>query len=803
VFANYLRVALRSLRKQKGYTAINVLGLAVGIAGALLVGLFLRGELAFDRFHEKAGRIHRMWVREDYGPDKVYENTVTPYVLGPTVAAEFPEVEHMTRFKTNDGTLRRGQDVFAENVVFVDAGFLDVFSFPLLGGDRATALARPDGVVLTDSAAARLFGASDPLGQPLTLRIRDEEREVVVTGVARVPASSGLRFDALVPFALAETGLIAERHLRQWHLVSPETYVLLREGASAAALEAKLPATIRAALGPDDEVLSYTAGFQPLLDIHLNPDLPEGIAAVRDPRTLWILAGIAALVLLIACINFTTLALGRSLERAREVGVRKALGARRAQLMRQFWGEAALLTLLALAVGVGLALLGLPLFSRLAEQPLAFRLDGGTAGLMAGAALVVALFAGAYPALVLSRFQPTEALRGRLRIGTGGGVQRGLVALQFALSIGLVASTFVMAQQLRYLQTKRLGYEPDRLVMLPNVIAAWDSLDALAPLQARLEAEPAVAAVTGVSFPLGAWGAAGYPDEAGAQRTLRFNVVAPDFLEAMRIPLVAGAGFADAPAAAARQAVVNRAYVEAFGLGDDPVGRPLPAPLERYAVAGVTGDFHFSSLHEAIEPAVLVTEGDSLVHAVSDIGFSSNPAMDVVVRLGPGPLPEAMAAVERALAEAAPAYPFEYEFVDEALDQLYREEARLGRIVSLAALLAVFVAALGLFGLAALTAAQRTKEIGVRRVLGASVRSIVGLLSKDLARLVVAGFVVAAPAAWWLMRGWLEAFAYRVDLGPGVFVAAGALALLVALAATAVHALRAASADPVRALRSE
>ncbi|HLA64576.1 MAG TPA: FtsX-like permease family protein, partial [Rhodothermales bacterium] len=461
-------------------------------------------------------------------------------------------------------------------------------------------------------------------------------------------------------------------------------------------------------------------------------------------------------------------------------------------------------TLVAVVAGLGLAFLGRPLFSTLAEQVIPFRLDGSTLLLLAGIGLVVALVAGAYPALVLSRFQPTETLRGRLRLGSGGGVQRGLVAVQFALSIGLVASTLVMASQLRYLQNEQLGYEPGRIVVMENVVAGSDSLEALAPFREALEAEPAVAAVTGAALPMGSWGQAGYEDrEGGPMHEFRFNAVAPDYLATMEIPLVEGPGFADAPSTAARQVVVNRAFVAAFGLGEDPVGRPLPEPLDRYVVAGVTDDFHYQSLRDEIEPAALFTEMDSMLYAVNSIGFSTSPTMDVVVRLGAGPLPAAMAAVERAFARAAPERPFEYEFLDEALGQQYREEARLGRIVGMAALLAVFVAALGLFGLAALTAAQRTKEVGVRKVLGASVASLVALLSKDLARLVIVGFVVAAPVAWWLMNRWLTGYAYHVDLGPWLFIAAGALALAVALVATSVHALRAATADPVRALRSE
>ena len=796
---NHLLVALRSLRKQKGVAAINVLGLAVGIAGALLVGLFVRHELAFDRFHERADRVVRAWAVEE-ARGEVFENAVTPYVLAPTLAASFPEVEAVTRFQPSTGALRRGTDAFTAGVASVDEGFLDVFSFPLLRGDRATALARPDGVVLTDSVATQLFGAADPLGQPLTLRWRDRDLDVVVTGVAAVPDASSLRFDVLLPFSAAR-GVIPDEALANWFVISVETYALLREGTSAADLEAKLPAMVAA--HRESEEGSYTVHLQPLLDVHLDPSVPRGIARVRDPQTLWILGAVAALVLLIACINFTTLALGRSLERAREVGVRKALGAHRAQLMGQFWGEALFQSTLALAAGLGLAWLGRPVFEAMAGQPLAFRPDAGTALLALAVVAVTALGAGAYPSLVLSRFQPTDTLRGRLRLGGGGRVQRALVTLQFALSIGLVASTLVMAAQLRYLQTKSLGYEPDRVLRLPNVGDPEAGLDGLAALRAALEAEPAVEGVTAAAFPLTGAGQMAYEDEHGTSREFAYDAVAPDFLEAMQIRLADGAGFAAEPATAARQAVVNRAFVEAFGI-ESPVGAPMPGPFgAHYTIAGVTEDFHHASLHEAVAPLALFTAPDSAITSADGLGIFSSPALDVFVRLGPGPLPEAMAAVERAFTAAVPGLPFDYEFLDEALDGQYRDEAKLSAVVRLASLLAVLIAALGVFGLAALTAAQRTKEIGVRKVLGASTGSLVALLSKDLARLVVVGFVGAAPVAWWLMRGWLEAYAYRIALGPGLFAAAGALALAVALAATSVHALRAATADPVRALRSE
>ena len=799
---NYLTVALRFFRRQKGYAALNVVGLAVGIAGCLLAGLFVHSELTFDRFHEKSERIVRAWVHEDYGPDEQFTNTVTPYLLGPTLAAGVPESEAFTRVVEFSGVVVRGAETANQDFLIVDPAFFDVFSFPLVAGDRATALARRDGVLLTESAARRHFGEANPVGQPLTIRLDGAEQTLTVTAVAAdPPETSSVQFGALLPFEQI-TALESERALQHWFHVRPETYVLLRAGSAPQTVEAKLAPLIATALGPDFEG-SYTVGLQPLHDIHLNPELPVGIAPVSDPRYVVILGLIALLVLLIACINFTTLAVGRSVERTREVGVRKALGAHRGQLMGQFWGEAGLMAGLALVAGFGLALAALPTFNDIAGRALAFDIGPGLGLGALGLVGVVTLVAGSYPAVVLSRSRPADVMRGRLGLGAGAGVQRGLVALQFALSIGLLAGTLVMAQQLRYLQAQALGYDADRVVAVPDLAPFEQGPERLAPVLEALAGESVVAGVSAATFSFGddAWGGFGFTDSDDRYREFHANIVTPQFLETMDIALAAGPGFADAPALAAQQVVVNQAFADAFA--GVAVGQRLPEPFSPYTVAGITEDFHFASLHSAVEPLMLVVDPRPLFEGVENVGFAASPAYDVVVRLAPGPLPAAMANIEAVWAQAAPDWPFDYVFLDDALDQQYRAEERLGRIVGIASGLAVLIACLGLFGLAALVAVQRRKEVGVRKVLGASVAHLVLLLSKDLAALVVVAFMVAAPAAYLLMGRWLDDFAYHVELSPWVFVLAGGLTLAVALLTITVHTLRAASADPVRWLRHD
>ena len=800
---NYLKVALRSLKKQKLYGFVNVFGLAVGIACCLLVGLYVRSELSFDRFHTNADQLYRAWVVEDYGPDQVFTNTVTPYILAPTLEASYPEVEAAVRIQSTSGTVRRESEALNEQIVFVDTLFLSVFDFPLAVGNASTALARRDGVVLTESVAARHFGDANPLGEALTLLVADTEIPVVVAAVAEdPPEASSIQFGVLVPFGQMEA-MNRPNQLTSWTIVSPETYVLVQDGTSGEALEAKLPAMMQTALGPDFEG-TYTVHLQPMPDMHLDPSLPVGIAPVSDPRYVTILSVIALLVLLIACINFTTLAMGRSVERMREVGVRKALGAARSQLMGQFWGEALVMTLFALVVGLVLAAAALPLFNDLAGRHLSLRPDVPLMFFTLGLVVVVGLVAGGYPAVVLSRFRPTEVLRGRIRFTGRTGIQQGLVALQFACSVALIGGTLVMTRQLAYLQTANLGYKADRVVVVPDALPLGTDPETVASLAAMLERESIVENVTASAFSFGdpSWGGVGYDDEQGRYRTFSINAVAPGFLRAFNVTLAQGEPFAELPSRAAQQAVVNEAFAEAFDLGDR-IGQPLPAPFDAYELAGVISGLHYESLHAPIEPLMLVTAPQALFDAVNDVGYRTSPNLDVQIRLAAGPLPAAMEVLERAWTDAVPEQPFDFIFLDDALDAQYRAEERLRQIASVAAVLAMLIACLGLFGLAALLTARRTKEIGIRKVLGASVGSIVGLLSKDFVRLVLLGFGVATPLVYLLMRSWLEGFAYRIDLGLGVFLFTGALVLLVALLTVSTQAFRAAAADPIDALRYE
>jgi putative ABC transport system permease protein len=706
--------------------------------------------------------------------------------MAPALEADLPEVEHAVRLRERGGLVYRdGEPTVEAEVYFADPSVFDVFSFPLLRGDPARALAEPNTVVLTEQLAARVFGAEDPVGR--VVRLRDEDLRV--TGVmADVPPTSHVRFDALASYATRQ-----EEWLQNWGTNTLWTYVLLREGATRAAVDARIAALAVAHRG-EEGAEGITYYLQPLTDIHFRTDLVAENAVVGDVAVVYVFSAVALFILLIASINYVNLATARSMQRMREVGVRKALGARRAQLVRQFLGESLLMAAAALALGVGLAALALPLFNRLLELELSFEAVSLAAGLGALAAvfLLVGVLAGVYPALHLSGFRPIAVLKGALpTLGGGGGFRRVLVVVQFTVSVGLIAAVGVAYQQLRFVQQTHLGFDEAHLVSLEV-----DDAGQADRLRRAAAALPQVVRAAASEQPLGNpfSQTTMYAEGASEDESLLLSVLLadPDFAPTAGIALAAGRGFAWGRASDSTGAVVlNETAVRALGWpsAEAAVGRRLLDGEEALEVIGVVRDFHFASLHQPIEPLMLL--------------WSPSPLDVVTARLRPGDVAGALGALEAAWARVGPDRPFDYAFVDERLDRLYASDRKLGLLFGVFALLAVGIACLGLFGLAAYTAERRTKEIGVRKVMGASVASLAGLLSKDFLKLVLVAAVLAVPLAYLAMRRWLEAFAYHVEIGPGVFVAAGALALGIALLTVSTQALRAASTDPVKALRYE
>lgn len=792
---NYFKIAFRNLRRQPGYTAINIVGLAVGMAACLLIGLYVRHELSYDAFHEKGERIHRVNLQSAPQRGMNRQIAITPNIVAPLMTRTFPAVEKSVRLYKRSGVVQHADRAFQEDrFFFADSTFFDIFDFEFVAGQPETALARPNSVVLTEATAQRIFPDDNPLGQTL---VRNTDTEYEVTGVIEdVPPNSHLQFDFVASWSSLGGWINKEE---RWGSANFYTYLLLREGTDAQQLQQQVTQFLDERRAAGDQV--RTLDLMPLTDLHLYADLAYALDPTGDIRYVWIFGALAVLVLLVACINYMNLATARAAERGREVGVRKALGATRGQLARQLYGETGLLVVLGLGLSILLARLGLPLLEALSGAPYALS-DlplGLLAGALCGIGLLVSLVAGSYPALLLSGFQPARVLRSALQSGRGRArFRKGLVVFQFAAAVALIASTFAIHKQLSFLQAKKLGFDEEQVVVVPLGDAAQrQNLGALQEAFTQHAGIPSVSTASEYPSDLGATfqvDAEGLPDD---RRVLMKGLITDtDIVETLGLKVVAGQSFPRTlphpdSAETGYRYLLNETAVRTFGWEPrEAIGRRFNMLGGREGrVTGVVADFHFASLRESIEPLA--------------IWYHPQQASHLLVRVTSGQVEGGLAFIEEQWAALAPYRPFHYRFLDDAFAALYQGERRVGQVFGLFAALAILIACLGLFGLAAFAAEQRTKEIGVRKVLGASVTSIVALLSKDFAKLVLVAFVVAAPVAWFAMRRWLEDFAYRIELGPGVFLLAGAAALGIALLTVSYQALKAATANPTDALRAE
>ena len=787
---NYLKVAWRGLRRRPGYTVINVLGLAVGIACCLLILLHVRSELSYDRFHEKAERIYRVNLEPAPSAGKDRPIAVTPNIAAPLLTRELAAVEKGVRLNRTSGAVQHEHQAFREDDFFyADSTFFDIFDFTFTAGRPATALTQPNAVVLTQSAAQRYFPDENPLGQTLTL---DGDTSFEVTGVIEdVPTHSHLQFEFVASWS-SLTGWVQQE---TWRSANFYTYVLLRPGTAAGRLQQRIDRLVE-----KRDSGTRALSLMPLTDLHLYADLAYALDPTGDIRYVWIFGALAVLVLLTACINYMNLATARASQRSEEVGMRKALGATRGALTQQFYGETALLVALALVSGLGLARLGLPLINVLsgASYALSDLPTGVLVGALAGIGLLVTLVAGSYPALLLSGFQPARVLKGSFETGRGEArFRQGLVVFQFAVAVFLIASTLVIRDQLDFLQSKNLGVDEEQVVTLPLDGGARRSARTL---QNTFSQSPSVKYVSAVSEPPGDLGWTGRVDAPGLpsdeQITMKGFITDADITETLGLEIVAGRTFPgtlaapDDSAGTGYRYLLNEAAVQTLGWAPrEALGKRFSMSRRSGRVMGVVKNFHFASLRQSIEPMA--------------IWYNPSSERHLLVRIAPGRTERALSHLEEQWSAVVPRQPFQYQFLDDTFDALYQSEQRVGRVFGAFALLAIFVACLGLLGLAAYAAEQRTKEIAVRKALGASVSSVIGLLSKDFLKLVGVAVLLAVPLAYVAMHQWLEDFAYRVELGPWIFTLAGAGALVVALLATGYQAWQAARTNPAQALRDE
>ena len=788
---SYLITAYRNSLKNKLYAGINVLGLAIGITCCLFIILYVRHERSYDQFHEKKDRIFKVLRTNDRDG---YEIGTISAPYAEALRNDFPEeVEAAVRVMPRSGLITHNDRAFTgDNISFVGRDFLYVFSFPLTRGNPATALREPGSVVLTTEMARKYFGDQDPIGQELTY---ESEYPMVVTGVlAPVPENSHLKLDFLASVHLFEK----EEWFTGWWNNNMLTYVLLREGVSEAALEERFPAFMDKYLGADFEQYGIEVGLtlQPMTEVYFASNVQYDAWTQHGNASMtYIFLAVALFILLIACINFMNLATARAARRATEVGVRKTLGANRTDLIYQFFGESFLTTFIAVLLTLVLMTALLPLFNQFAEINLTLPLDNFVfPSLLLGVVVVVGLLAGSYPALFLSAFVPVKALKGGSQIEARGKyLRKGLVVFQFVISIVLMVAVLVVNQQMDFVQDQRLGFDKEQVMLLE--INSDELYNQRESFRNRLRQDSRIVHVSMASGEPG-----GFHDMysfrvEGKDEDVTMNTVFTDteYLHAVGLTLVAGRNFSPQRNTDTLEAIIlNETAVRSLNWSPaEALGKEITNPFSDSIprrVIGVVEDYHFASLHNKIDPLAIMMGTDYRIIAIKTTPGAVAPVVDLVS--------EAWSAV-------VSQHPFSFNFLDESYDQLYRAEQRQGQVFTLFASIAVFIACLGLFGLVTFVAEQRTKEIGVRKVLGASVLQLVRLLTKDFAVLVFIALLIASPLAYYAMDQWLADFAYRVPIRPLVFMIAGASELLIALLTVSWQSARAALANPVDALRSE
>ena len=796
---NYLNIALRNLRKRPFYTGINVLGLAVGMACTIIISVYIFHELSYDRFHQHAYRIHRLATHAKIGETE-FTGAAASAAVAQTLVDEVPEVEMAVRMTQRDNILFQKDDVLLkeDKVMAADPDFFRLFSFPLFQGDPATVLQAPSSVVMTLDAARRYFDKPNPLGEQILIN----DKPYALTGIMEpVPANSHIQFDIVYSY-LSEPA----SQNQGWGEINAATYFLLNEHANIKAVDEQLTPLLKKYFGEYDlfQELGYTVEIltQAMIDIHLHSQLRGEFEPNSDIKYLYIFGVIAAFILLIACVNFMNLATARSSDRAREVGIRKTLGSARGMLIRQFLGESLLLSLFSTFLALGLAEILRTPFNQIAETQI--QLPVLTTWFLPAVLLlgvVTGLLAGVYPAFYLTRFRPSQVLKGRLASGTKNRLLRNsLVVFQFVISIVLIVCTLMVYEQLSYVRNKELGFDKENVLVLKNGSALGNSGIAYSNTLRGLS-EVNNVSFTNVSPLAGYDGTIFIPavqdDSLGGMtfrdeeaQVLNSLMVSYDYLPTMGIQLREGRNFSrDIAADSANYAIIlNEQAVKALGL-QKPLGSQVMVASEFEAVVvGVVEDFHYQSLRSQVEPLVLVLSDRQDFMEVSLI--SDN-------------LPQTLAKIDALWRQQTGGLPLDYSFIDEDFDALFRADQRLGMLFGGFTSLTILIACLGLLALAAFVAEQRTKEIGVRKVMGASVRQIVLLLNKDFTRLVLVAFVVAIPLAYFAVQRWLEEFAYRIDIGVASFLISGVLALFVAWMTVSFQSVRAARANPVKSLRNE
>lgn len=789
---NYLKTAIRSLWKHKLFSLINVFGLALGLTVTILILQYVQAERSYDQFPEKRDEIYRVLRVSDIS-NTGYSIGVTSGPYGPTLLNDYPEtVKDFVRVLPNNGLISYENRAFIEGkIYFSDANFFEFFSYPLANGDPATALAEPNTIVLTQEMAKKYFGETDPIGKVVRM---DNRYDFTVTGVmAEKPGRSHLDFDFMASIKIFEQ----TNWFSNWWSNGSMTYLRIETPAAAENLEAQLPAFMEKYFGEDFKRTGSRVGatLQPLAEVYFQKDVRYDFALHGDKNAVYIFFAVAVFILLIACINYMNLTTARASRRAREIGVRKVLGAFRSRLVMQFLAESFMMTLAAILLAIAAVELLLPAFNSTFHLDLEIDFTSWNIIAMLGALLLlVSLLAGSYPAFLLSSFKPIKVLKSRAeRNFQDILIRKGLVVFQFCISVFLIIATLIIGKQLDFVQSKDLGFNKDQVILTKIVTRELSQKrDVIA---SRMRAEPEVLSVTFASGEPGGFHDAMSHDLEGIDEPLRMRTLHTDYdyVKTFGLEIIAGRDFSrDFGTDSARAVILNETAVRVIGwTPETAIGKTLSNTMidsTQKEIVGVVKDYHFSSLKHEIEPLII----------------SMRPwTWTMGIKVQTSDMQRTLAILEGHWREVAPEYPFEFTFLDEAYGKLYQQEQRESTLFTLFAGISILIACLGIFALAAFAAEERTKEIGIRKVLGASMQNIITLLSGDFIKLVLIGNIIAWPMVWFAMNSWLENFAYRIEIGGWVFFLASGITLLIALATVSYQAVKSALKNPVTALRYE
>lgn len=801
---NYIKVALRNLLRFKVYSIINIMGLALGITTTILLILFVQNELSYDNYYPDANSIYRVAGKFKLG-DQDYNMATAPPVLAKTVLEEIPEVKKTTRFRRQGHKIVMHNNIsFKEkNIVFADNSVIEMFAIKLSMGNPEGALVEPNTIIISAKAANKYFGDNSAIGKVLTI---NNNRGYEVTGVFQeIPRNTHFNFDFLMSMESLE-----ESKQQTWLSNNFQTYLLLANSADPKSVNKKLDMLTETYLGPElEKVMGVSlkqlqeqgggGGYylQAVTDIHLTSDLIGEMGVNSDIKYVYIFSIIAVFILVIACVNFMNISTARSATRSKEVGIRKVLGSFRRGLRRQFLVESFVTTIISMILSIGLIELIMPYFNNLTSKQLYVEYFSNPflIFVMFIIVLIIGFFAGSYPAFVLSSYNPIEALRGKNKSSTKSGTLRsGLVVFQFTASIILIISTIVVLDQLSFIQNKKLGFNKENVITLDNAYLLGKNMKIFKEMMMQ---HPEVISATVSNFlPVPSDYNSSMIFPAGRVEeglSIQLWNVDHDYLSTMKMKIIEGRDFSKEFSTDSLAVIFNQAAVKAFGF-ENPIGEILSRPsdfkgnVKNYEIIGLVEDFHFESLRNNISPLAI---------------FIGNSNETISFRINSADISTIVSKLRDSWNELAPGQPFNYSFLDERFNSMYKAEQRISEIFGTFAALAIFIGCLGLFSLSAFTAEQKTKEIGVRKVLGSSIISIVLLLSKEFVKLVAIAFVIASPIAFYFMDKWLTEFEYRADLSIWVFVSAGFISLAIAIITVSYHALKAASANPVESLRSE